>query len=65
MTLGKDGRLQKLCLSFSFGGENGTNGSHLAVYSEDIAYAWHCMVPHPPSTLPSHRSAGGIGYMSV
>ena len=33
------------------GGENGTNGSHLAVRSEDVALAHHFMAPCPP---PSH-----------
>ena len=32
-------------------GENGTNRSHLAVFSEDVAFAHHFVAsrPHPPS----------------
>ena len=30
------------------GGENGTSGSHLAVFSEDLAFSSHFMVPRPP-----------------
>ena len=33
------------------GGENGTNGCHLAILSEDIAFAHHFVAPHLP---PSH-----------
>ena len=44
------------------GGENGTNGWHLAVFSEDIAFACHFMAFHSPPTLPPYRSASGIGY---
>ena len=43
-------------------GENSTNGSHLAVLSEDIAFAFHYVVTHPPPILSPYRSAGGIGY---
>ena len=35
------------------GGENGTNGCHLAVFSVDIAFACYFVVPHYP-----YRSAG-------
>ena len=31
-----------------YGGENGTNGCHLAGFSEDIAFARHFMVTLPP-----------------
>ena len=31
-----------------------TNGSHLAAFSEDIAFAHHSMVPHSPLTINSH-----------
>ena len=34
------------------GGENATNGSHLAVFSEDIAFACHFVAPCP--SPPSH-----------
>ena len=34
------------------GGENGTNGSSLAAFSKDIAFARHLMAPYPPP--PSH-----------
>ena len=40
------------------GGENDTNGCHLAVFNVDIAFARHFMVPHP------YKSARGIGYTS-
>ena len=30
------------------GGENGTNGSHFPVFSEDIAFAHHFVATHPP-----------------
>ena len=39
------------------GGENGTNGCHLAGFSEDVAYAHHFV-----ATCPHCRSASGIGY---
>ena len=41
------------------GGENGINRSHLAVFSEDVAFAHHCMAPCPPTP---YRSTSGIGY---
>ena len=44
------------------GGENNTIGCHLAVFSEDIAFANYFMVPHPP---PPYRSASSIGYIPV
>ena len=34
------------------GGENGTNGSHFPVFSEDVAFARHFMATRPPP--PSH-----------
>ena len=34
------------------GGEIGTTGSHLAVFSEDFAFARHFVAPHLP--IPSH-----------
>ena len=46
------------------GGKNGINGSHLAVFSEDVAFAHHFVAPHLPSTLLPYRSASGIGYAS-
>ena len=39
------------------GGENGTNGCHLAVSNEDVAFA-HLF----SSALQPCRSASGIGY---
>ena len=45
----------------TYRGENGTNGSHLAVFCTDIAFV---VAPHPPLTLPPYRSASGIGYAS-
>ena len=40
------------------GGENGTNGCHLAGFSEDVAFARH-VVANPP-----YRNATYIGYAS-
>ena len=34
------------------GGENGTDGNHFPVFSEDVAFAQHFMATHPP--LLSH-----------
>ena len=34
------------------GGENGTNGSHFPVFSEDVVFARHFMALRPPP--PSH-----------
>ena len=31
------------------GGENGTNGSHFPVISEDVAFARHFMATRPPT----------------
>ena len=33
------------------GGENDTNGCHLAGFSEDVAFARHFMATHPPPIL--------------
>ena len=46
------------------GGGNGINGSHLAVFSEDVAFACHFVAARTPLTLPPYRSASGIGYAS-
>ena len=46
------------------GGENGTSGCHLAVFSEDVAFARHIVAPCPPPTLPPCRSTTDIGYTS-
>ena len=48
----------------TFGGENGTNGRQLAVFSEDVAFACHFVAPHWPPTLSPYMSASGIGYAS-
>ena len=45
------------------GGENGTNWSHLAGFSEDVAFARHFVATRPPPPPPC-RSATGIGYAS-
>ena len=42
------------------GGGNGSNGSHLAVCSENTAFACHFVA----QTLPPYGSASGIGYAS-
>ena len=31
-----------------FGGENDTNGCHLAGFGEDVAFAHHFVATHPP-----------------
>ena len=46
------------------GGENGTDGSYLAVFSEDVAFAHHFVATCPPPTLPPYRSVSGVGYAS-
>ena len=46
------------------GGENGINGSHFPVFSEDVAFACHFMATRLPPTLQPYRSASGIGYAS-
>ena len=46
------------------GGKCGTKGHHLAVFSLDIAFAYHFMASCLPSNLPPYRSAHGIGYAS-
>ena len=46
------------------GGENGTNGCHLTVYSEDIAFAHHFVVNHQHPILQPCRSVCGICYSS-
>ena len=37
------------------------NGSHLAVFSEDVAFSHHFVAPY---LLPPYKSASGIGYAS-
>ena len=40
-------------LCVTCGGENGTNGSHLAAFSEDVAFAHHFVAPRlPPLSHP-------------
>ena len=39
------------------GGQNDTSGCHLAVFSEDVAFARHFVATHPPPSLPPCRSA--------
>ena len=39
--------LAALCLIC--GGENGTDGCHLAGFSEDVAFACHFVATHPPT----------------
>ena len=51
-------------LCVTCGGENGTNGSHLGVFTTDIAFAHHFVAPCLPPILPPYRSASGIGYAS-
>ena len=44
------------------GGENDTNECHLAVFTEDLAFARHFVATRPPPTLPPCGSASGIDY---
>ena len=53
-----------ILLHVTRGGENGTNGGHFPVFSEDIAFAHHFVATHLPPTLPPYRSASDIGYAS-
>ena len=46
------------------GGENDTNGCHLAGFGDDVAFARHFVATHPPPTLPPCRSATVISYAS-
>ena len=46
MSLAMDLQLRVTCA-----GKNGTNGCHLTVFSEGVAFPHHCVVPQPP---PSH-----------
>ena len=46
------------------GGENDTNGCHLADFSENVACARHFVASHPPPTLQPCRSTTDIGYTS-
>ena len=50
--------LATLC---DIGGANDTSGCHLAVFSEDVAFACHFVATRPP---PPCRSASGIDYPS-
>ena len=43
---------------------NDTSGCHLAVFSEDLAFAHHFMATGPPPTLQPCSSASGIDYPS-
>ena len=45
-------------------GENGSNGSHFPIFSEDIAFAHHFMATCLPPILPPYMGATGIGYAS-
>ena len=58
MSLAMD--LAALCDTYICGGEDGTNGCYLAGFSKEILTL--CLPPTP--TLPSYRSATGIGYTS-
>ena len=46
------------------GGENGNNKSHLIIFSEDVAFAYHFLVHRLFPILPPYKSAAGIGYAS-
>ena len=47
------------CFCVICGGENDTNGCHLAGFSEDVAFARYFVAIHSPC-----RKATGIGYAS-
>ena len=47
--------IELLCVTC--GGENGTNGSHLAIFNQNIAFALHFVATRLPLTLPPYRSA--------
>ena len=53
-----------LAVCVTCGGENGTNGSHIPDFSEDVGFAHNFVVTHPATILPPYRSASGIGYTS-
>ena len=57
MSLGMD-----LAACMTCGGENDTNGSHLAVFSEDIAFAHHLVAFHPP---PSSHPIGVLVVLAM
>ena len=50
-------------LWYVHGGKKSTNGSHLAVFSEDVAFVHHFVAPHLLPTLQPYRSASGICYV--
>ena len=49
--------IELLCVTCS--GKYDNDGSHLAVFSEDVAFARHFIAPHPP-----YRSTSGVCYAS-
>ena len=53
--------IKLLCVTY--GGENGTNRSHLAAFSDDNAFSNTSWLP-PSPTLPPYSSASGIVYAS-
>ena len=53
-----------LLLCVVCGSEIGTNGYHLAVYSVDVAFAYHFMATCLIPALPPYRSTSGIDYAS-
>ena len=40
---------------------NGTDGSYLAVFSEDVDFTHHFVATHLPPNLPPYRSVSDIG----
>ena len=53
-----------LCDSYVVFSENGTNGCHLADFSEDVAFAHHFVATCLPPNLSPYKSATGNGYAS-
>ena len=47
------------------GGENGTNGSHLVVFSEDIVFARYFVATHCPTHLPLSHCIGVLVVLAM
>ena len=52
-----------LCVIYE--GDNGTNGCHLADFSEDVAFACHLEATGPPRILPPCKRTSDIGYARI
>ena len=47
------------------GGNNGTDGSHFPVFSEDVVFAHHFEVPCLPPTLPRSHLIGVLVVLAT